>query len=281
MNESKLKNLISKKACGNSEHSQKLFQMYYFERILDRISVSKYMGQIILKGGLLLSSIIGVDDRTTKDMDATLKGIPLTKEKVVSIFEEILNIDLNDDITFEIISIKDIRLEDEYGGFRLNILAKLGKNKTYLAVELTTGDIITPREMKYYYQCLFEDRKILIMSYSLETVIAEKFHSIVSRGVINTRMKDFYDLYVLLNFKLKDISIDNLILAIINTFRQRGTLFDIKEFKIICEELKNSEVLSQQWKLYQKSNSYAENIKYLDTINAIFNIVFLLEKEEE
>ena len=175
MNSDKLKNIIYKKAHGNSDISQKFYQLFYFERILERISISNYRGQIILKGGLLLTSVIGDDERTTKDMDATLKGIPLTKNDVEKVFNEILNIDVDDGISFQIISIKDIRLDDEYGGFRLNILSKLGNNKTYVTIELTTGDVITPREMKYNYNCIFEDKKIPIMSYTLETILAEKF----------------------------------------------------------------------------------------------------------
>ena len=181
MNSDKLKNIIYKKAHGNSDISQKLYQLFYFEIILERISISNYRGQIILKGGLLLTSIIGDDERTTKDMDATLKGIPLTKNDVEKVFNEILHIDIDDGTSFQIISIKDIRLESVYGGFRLNILSKLGNNNTYITVELTTGDVITPREMKYNYNCIFEDKTIPIMSYTLETVCHHFYRRYVSR----------------------------------------------------------------------------------------------------
>lgn len=138
----KLRNIISKKSNGNSEISQKYYQIFYFERLLERISKSKYNGEIILKGGLLLTSIIGDDNRTTKDMDTTLKGISLNKEIVSNIFKKIFEVDINDGVSFEIISVKDITKEDIYGGFRLNILSKLESNKTYVTVELTTGDNI-------------------------------------------------------------------------------------------------------------------------------------------
>ncbi len=161
MNSDKLKDIISKKCLGDSDKSQRYFQLFYFERILERISKSKYKGKIILKGGLLLTSLIGDDERTTKDMDATIKGIPLTKVSVKKIFNEILDINVNDGVSFEIISVKDIRLEDEYGGFRLNILSRLGNNKTYVTIELTTGDLITPKEMKYSYNSIFESKKFL------------------------------------------------------------------------------------------------------------------------
>ena len=276
MNSDKLKHMISKKSNGNQIVTLNLFQMFYFERLLERISKSKYSGQIILKGGLLLSSIIGSDERTTKDMDTTLKGIPLTKEMIEKIFVEILNIDLNDGVSFEIISIKDIRFEDEYGGFRINILSKLDNNKTYITVELTTGDVITPKEVKYSYNCIFENKKIPIMAYPIETVLAEKFQTIISRGILNTRLKDFFDIHVLMNTKINN---NTLIKAIINTFNKRNTLFDINEFYIIINELEESKEMNKLWIEYQNKNRYAEDIKYIDTIKSIEKIIKLLENE--
>ena len=279
MNSDKLKNIIYKKAHGNSDISQKFYQLFYFERILERISISNYRGQIILKGGLLLTSIIGNDERTTKDMDATLKGIPLTKNDVEKVFNEILHIDIDDGVSFQIISIKDIRLEDEYGGFRLNILSKLDNNKTYITVELTTGDVITPREMKYNYNSIFEDKKIPIMSYPLETVLAEKFQTIVTRGLFNTRLKDFYDVYILINTKIDDLIRSNLIKAIKNTFKRRETNFDLEQFNEVINDLSNDNNMNDLWNEYISKNSYAKNVKFEDTINALKEIIEILESE--
>lgn len=279
MNSDKLKNIISKKAHGNSDISQKFYQLFYFERILERISISNYRGQIILKGGLLLTSIIGDDERTTKDMDATLKGIPLTKNDVEKVFNEILNIDIDDGVSFQIISIKDIRLEDEYGGFRLNILSKLDNNKTYIPVELTTGDVITPKEMKYNYNSIFEDKKIPITSYTLETVLAEKFQTIITRGLLNTRLKDFYDVYVLINTKMNELSEDNLIKAIKNTFKRRKTIIDIEQFNEVINELIDDNNMNNLWTEYVSRNSYAIDVKFEDTIRAIKQIIEILEQE--
>ena len=279
MNSDKLKSIISKKAQGNSDVSQKFYQLFYFERILERISISNYRGQIILKGGLLLTSIIGDDERTTKDMDATLKGIPLTKTNVEKVFDEILNIDIDDGVTFQIISIKDIRIEDEYGGFRLNILSKLDNNKTYITVELTTGDIITPREMKYNYNSIFEEKKIPIMSYTLETILAEKFQTIVTRGLLNTRLKDFYDIYILINTKMDQLNKNNLIKAIQNTFKRRETNFDIEQFNDIVSDLIEDNNMNNLWDEYVLKNPYAKNINFNDTIKAIKEIIDILESE--
>ena len=279
MNADKLKSIISKQTHGDNDSSLKLFQMFYFERLLERISKSNYKNGIILKGGVLLSSIIGENERTTKDLDATLKGIQLTRENIELIFNEILNVKIDDGVTFELINIKDIRLEDEYGGFSLNILASLDKNKTYITVELTTGDVITPREIKYSYNCIFEDKKISIMSYTLETIIAEKFQTIISRGVLNTRLKDFYDIYVLLNTKLDEINLETLKLAIRNTFNKRETKYDISEFYLIIDELKENNDLKRLWIEYQNKNNYSKTIDYTMTIESIEKIIKILEEE--
>lgn len=279
MNSDKLKNIIYKKEHGNSDISQKFYQLFYFERILERISISNYRGQIILKGGLLLTSIIGDDERTTKDMDATLKGIPLTKNDVEKVFNEILNIDINDGVSFQIISIRDIILDDEYGGFRLNILSKLDNNKTYITVELTTGDVITPKEIKYNYNSIFENKKIPIMSYTLETVLAEKFQTIVTRGLLNTRLKDFYDVYILIKTKMNELNKNNLIKAINNTFKRRETNFDIEQFNEVIKDLSDDNNMNNLWNEYVSKNSYAKGVKFEDTINAIKEIIEILEKE--
>ena len=279
MNSDKLKSIISKKAHGNSDISQKFYQLFYFERILERISKSSYRGKIILKGGLLLTSIIGDDERTTKDMDATLKGILLTKNEVEKMFNEILNMDIDDEVLFKIISIKDIKLEDEYGGFRLNILSKLDNNKTYITVELTTGDVITPREIKYNYNSIFEDKKISIMSYTIETILAEKFQTVVNRGLLNTRLKDFYDIYILVNTKMSELSKENLINAIKNTFKRRKTSLDIDQINEIINDLISDNNMNSLWENAVSKNSYAKNIRFEDTIDAIKQIVEILESE--
>lgn len=279
MNSDKLKNIISKKAHGSSDISQKFYQLFYFERILERISLSNYRAQIILKGGLLLTSIIGDEERTTKDMDATLKGIPLTRNDVEKVFNEILNIDIEDGVSFKIISIKDIRLEDEYGGFRLNILSKLDNNKTYITVELTTGDVITPREMIYNYNSIFENKKIPIMSYTLETVLAEKIQIIATRGLLNTRLKDFYDVYILINTKMNELNKDNLINAIKNTFERRETNLNLEQFNEFIDDLSDDNNIKNLWNDYVLRNSYAKGIKFEDTVNAIKEIIKILESE--
>lgn len=276
MNKDKLRSVISKKAKGNNMLSGQLYQMFFFEKILERISKSNYRYNIILKGGLLLSSIIGDDERTTKDMDATLKSMPLEKENIESIFKEILNIDLEDNVAFEILDIKDIREEDEYGGFKVNIMAMMDNLKIHLAIEITTGDKITPKEIEYNYNSIFENKKIPILAYTIETVIAEKYQTIIIRGILNTRMKDFYDIYVLISKNKDIINIEHLKIAIKNTFEHRNTQINIIEIQEIITEIEKDNDMKNLWKNYQKNAIYASEIKFEDLFEPLNFITSIL-----
>ncbi len=280
MNKDKLKSIISKKAKGNSNVLAQLYQMYFFEHILERLSKSKYKHNIILKGGLLLSSIIGDDERTTKDMDVTLKSLPLEKDSVIEIITEILNGKVDDGIKFEIESVKDIRQENEYGGFKINILATMDNLKVYLAIELTTGDRITPREIEYMYHSHFEDKKIPILAYTLETLIAEKYQTVIARDIYNTRMKDFYDIYILINNNKEKINFKNLLLAIRNTFKYRETELNIENIKEQLNSMKSSEQLIKLWKSYQITAPYSSNISFDSLFDSLEYITNILIEEE-
>lgn len=279
MNSDKLNNIIKKKSNGNNNLAHHLHQMFFFEHVLARLEKSKYRDNVILKGGVLLSSIIGEDLRTTKDIDATLKSLPLNIDSIRNIFEEILSIDIDDNVNFEIVNIKDIRLEDEYGGFRINVKGTFYKIKTNFFIEITTGDIITLREIKYKYNSIFEDKKINIMAYTIETIIAEKFESIISKNITTTRAKDFYDLYMLLNDHKDDINNRNLVKAIENTFNKRNTEFDIDNFKETVEILEDSNVLKRVFTDYQSKLEYTKEVSFDDTIKTIKNIINILESE--
>lgn len=276
VNKDKLRCFISKKANGNSTLSGQLYQMFFFEKILERISKSNYRHNIILKGGLLLSSIIGDDERTTKDMDTTLKSIPLEKENIESIFREILSIDLKDNVTFEILNIKDIREDDEYGGFKINIMATMDNLKIHLVVEITTGDKISPREIEYNYNSIFENKKISILAYTTETIIAEKYQTIITRGILNTRMKDFYDIYVLISKNKNMINIENLRIAIKNTFKHRKTEISVLEMQETIKEIEKDKEMKKLWKNYQINAIYAREIKFEDLFNPLYFITSIL-----
>lgn len=279
MNSDKLNDIIKIKSKGNNNLAHHLHQMFFFEHVLMRIEKSKYKDNIILKGGVLLSSIIGEDLRTTKDIDATLKSLPLNLEHIRDIFEEILFININDNVSFEIVSIKDIRLEDIYGGFRINVKGVFDKIRTNFFIEITTGDIITPREIKYSYNSIFEDKKINVMAYNIETIISEKFESIISKNITTTRAKDFYDLYMLMNKNKNDINNRNLAKAIENTFKKRNTECNIDSFKEIIELLSGSNTLKKVFTDYQEKLEYTRNVRFSDTLEAIKQIINILERE--
>ena len=279
MNSDKLNDIIRKKSNGNNNLAHHLHQMFFFEHILMRLEKSKYKDNIILKGGVLLSSLIGEDLRTIKDIDATLKSLSLNIESIKNIIEEILSIDLEDNVKFEIINIKDIRQEDEYGGFKINVKGTFDKIRTNFYIEITTGDIITPREIKYRYNSIFDDKKINIMAYTIETIIAEKLESIISKNITTTRAKDFYDLYMLMNNNKKDINNKILVKAIENTFNKRKTIFNIDSFKETIELLQESNVLRKVFIDYQEKLEYTKEVSFDDTITAIKDIISILEKE--
>lgn len=174
--------------------SQKVLQIYFFERFIERLSKSKYKNNFVIKGGFLISSLISIENRTTMDMDSIVKGVALREEKIKEIVEEIINMN------------SYIREEDEYENFRISLIANVGKTKNPMKLDLTTGDAITPREIEYTYPCIFSKEDIKIMAYPLETILAEKYETIIRRNITTTRMRDFYDLYTL--YKLKKDEID-------------------------------------------------------------------------
>lgn len=279
MNSDKLNDIIKKKSKGNNNLAHHLHQMFFFERVLMRLEKSKYRDNIILKGGVLLSSIIGEDLRTTKDIDATLKSLPLNIDSIRNIFDEILSTQIDDNVNFEIVNIKDIRLEDEYGGFRINVKGILDKIRTNFFIEITTGDIITPREIKYKYNSIFEDKKINIMAYTIETIIAEKFESIISKNITTTRAKDFYDIHMLMNKHKSDINNKNLVKAIESTFNKRNTEFNIDNFREMVEILEDSNALKRVFTNYQSKLEYTKEVSFDDTIKSINQIIEILESE--
>ena len=245
-----------------------VLQSYMFERILERLSISKYKNNFILKGGLLLSSIMGIDLRTTMDMDTCVKGIDLTDENIYSILQEILNENVNDNISFTIKNSKPIREEDMYGGLKYNLIANYENIKVDLSIDIATGDLITPSEIEYNYKMMFEDRCLKIMAYNVETIIAEKFQTVIDRGILNSRMKDYYDLYYL--FSNEKISKDNLKLAILKTFNNRNT--DINKIEETIREIESSEFVKELWANYSKKHSYSDGLEFNDIINVFRNI---------
>ena len=246
-----------------------LIQNFMFEALLKRISKSKYKNKFVIKGGLLLSSVFGVNLRSTMDLDTTIKGLPLDIDTITKVINEIISIDVEDNVRLEIENMKDIREEELYSGFEVNLKAEFDGLKTNLMIDITTGDIITYKEVEFKYSTLFDNETINIMTYNYETIIAEKFESIISRNIDNTRMKDYYDLYMFVNLKWNDINKDTLRKAIINTSKARETLDYIDNASKYIELISDDERLKALWNSYQNNYEYAKDIEFVDTINAI------------
>ena len=246
-----------------------LIQNFMFEALLKRISKSKYKDKFIIKGGLLLSSIFGVNLRSTMDLDTTIKGLTLDRETITRVINEIISIDVDDNVKLEIENIKDIREEELYSGFEVNLKAEFDGLKTNLMIDITTGDVITYKEVEFKYSTLFDNEIINIMTYNYETIIAEKFESIISRNIDNTRMKDYYDLYMFVNLKWNDINKDTLRKAIINTSKNRETISYIENANDYINLIEDDSRLKLLWNSYQNNYEYAKGIEFVDTINAI------------
>lgn len=268
-NKDSLKAKVSNLASSTNIPNKYLIQSFMFEALLKRISVSKYKDKFIIKGGLLLSSIFGVNLRSTMDLDTTIKGLPLDRTTITKVVNEIISIDLKDNIKLEIENIKDIREEELYSGFNVNLIAEFDGLRTNLMIDITTGDVITYKEVQFEYKTLFDNEIVNIMTYNYETIIAEKFEAIVSRNIDNTRMKDYYDLYMFVNLKWDDIDKTILRKAIFNTSKKRETLNYIEEADKYIELINEDSKLKSLWKNYQNNYVYAKDISFENTIDAI------------
>lgn len=268
-NKDSLKVKVSNLALSTNIPNKYLIQSFMFEALLKRISVSKYKDKFIIKGGLLLSSIFGVNLRSTMDLDTTIKGLPLDRTTITKVINEIISIDLKDNIKLEIENIKDIREEELYSGFNINLKAEFDGLRTNLMIDITTGDVITYKEVQFEYKTLFDNEIVNIMTYNYETIIAEKFEAIISRNIDNTRMKDYYDLYMFVNLKWNDIDKTILRKAIFNTSEKRETLNYIEEADKYIELINEDSKLKSLWKNYQNNYVYAKDISFENTIAAI------------
>lgn len=257
-----------------------LLQMCLFEGILEKLSKSKYRENFILKGGLLISSLIGVDMRSTMDMDTTIKGIPVNEETITRIINEILDIEIDLEISYKLIKLTPIRNADVYEDFSASIECKFGKINARLNIDITTGDVITPREIKYSYSRILEEGTIPIITYTIETILAEKFETISSRNITTTRARDFYDLYMIYNMYNSKINQEILVEAIAKTARQRGSLKAIIQYKEIVELFKINRTIKNIWDRYVKNNPYTKDIKFLDTVEVYEKIGNILDLDE-
>ncbi len=271
-----IKDLINNMAKKNSINPQILLRNYMMERLLERIALSSYKDNFILKGGMLISSLIGVESRSTVDMDTTIKRKAVTLESIKTTFEDIITIDLDDGVIFDVKKVDEIRDEADYSGFRVSIDAKLENARIPIKVDITAGDAITPKEVIHVYRLLLEERSIEILSYNIETVLAEKLETILTRSTANTRMRDFYDVHILHQLQSTKIDLGVLKEALTGTANRRGTSHVLPNADQIIEDVLASDIMSVSWTRYQRKYSYALNISWeqiSDSIKALWKSI--------
>ncbi len=265
-----LKALIRNLSKDKDVKAEILLRNFMLERLLERISLSKYRDQFILKGGMLIASIVGVDARSTMDMDATIRGFELSEEELTEVLNDILAVPIDDGVSMTLTKLEFIRDESDYPGIRVSISSILDKTKQTMKVDITTGDKITPKAIEYSFNLLLEDRTISILAYNLETVFAEKMETILSRGTTTTRMRDYYDIHILTSLYEKDLDDDILKKAFKETSTYRGTNENIinngLEYILMIED---STILSRLWEQYRSKNEYASEIEWVDALESI------------
>ena len=259
-----LKDLIRNLSRKKSADAQILMRNYMMERFLERISLSEYKDRFILKGGMLVAAMVGLDARATMDLDATIKGTNVSVMDVEMVISRIISMPLDDGVSFRIKRISEIMEEADYPGVRVSMETKFDGVITPLKIDISTGDVITPREIRYSFNLMLEDRTIEVWAYNLETVLAEKMETVISRNVTNTRMRDFYDIYILQKLYGEQLKKEVLWNALVATARKRGTLEQIEseDIKEIFDEVESSPVMERLWETYQKNYSYATDISW-------------------
>ena len=262
-----LKDLIRNLSKEVGIEAHVLIRKYMMERFLERVSSSKYNGSFILKGGMLVAAFVGVEVRATMDIDTTIKGIPVTMGDMERTITEISNIDLEDNVKFRIKKVSEIMDEAEYSGIRFSMDALLDGAVIPLKIDISTGDVITPREIAYSYKLMFEDRTIPIMTYPIETVLAEKLETVISRSITNTRMRDFYDIHILL--KSQNINADILALALERTAKKRGNFNLLENAESVLKIVKSDEDMKRLWNIYQKKFKYAGEYTWDEVIHSV------------
>lgn len=270
----KIKNISREKRIS----AQVILQNYMMERLLERVSNSPYKASFILKGGMLISAMIGLESRTTMDIDATIRNHPLTVENIQRIFNEILALDINDGVSFRLKWINEIRENDRYSGFRISMDCFYDTLTVPIKVDLTSGDRITPHAIEYKYKLLMEERWISIYSYNLETILAEKIETVLFRGILNTRSKDFYDIYKL--SKLRGIGIDYSLCkkALIATMERRESIDILSNSENILDFIRKDRLTRERWAKYQREFNYVNEISFAEVMNEIKKVVFELIK---
>ena len=264
-----LKDKVRNVSHGDNQTAQMLIRNFIMERFLERVSISPYRNNFILKGGMLVASLVGIDARATMDIDSTLKALPLNEEDAVRIVNEIIRIHVEDGISFEVVKAAEIMADFEYPGVRLVLEARLDRLKQRIKIDLSTDDVITPAAIRYSYRLMFEERSIELMTYTPETLLAEKIQTILARGITTTRMRDYYDVYEIVVGSKVSIDKEVLAEAFTATCMKRKTIFGSEQIEKIVNEISTDEGLLNLWDLYKNDNFYVGDIKWTVVCEAV------------
>lgn len=272
-----LKDLIRNLSKNKSADAQILMRNYMMERFLERISLSEYRDKFILKGGMLVAAMVGLDARSTMDLDATVKGVNVNVDDVADVIVGIISVPIDDGVTFQVNKVSEIMDEAEYPGIRISMITVFDGVITPLKIDISTGDAITPGEVRYSFKLMLEERSIDIWAYNLETVLAEKLETIITRATVNTRMRDFYDIYILEQLYGNTLSTQILHDALLATARKRGTEDHLVEAREIFDEMEDSPMMQQLWTTYRKKFSYAADLEWSTVMKAVRKLYSLAE----
>ena len=268
-----LKDKVRNISKGDNNIAKSLIRSYIMERFLERVSVSDYCNYFILKGGMLVASIIGVDMRTTMDIDATVKSLPVNANDAHRIISEICAIPLEDSVNFRITSVSDIMTDFEYPGVRVVLQATLERMRQVIKIDISTDDVITPSAVEYEYKLMFEDRTISLLTYNVETLLAEKIQTIFTRGIANTRLRDFYDVYEIM--KICDTEVDKELLskAFRATCKKRETIFSREEMLEILTMIGKNAGMANMWEQFRKKNYFVGDLGWNDVLSDVLNVI--------
>lgn len=264
-----IKGRIKSVAKQNNADARTLMRIYMMERFLERLAQSEYRDNFIIKGGILVTAMIGVAHRSTMDIDTSMKNLNLSAEDALRVVNQVKDIDLDDGVSFDVKEVSNIMDEMEYPGIRVTMNANVGRLITPLKIDISTGDVITPRAIEFNYDLLLEDCSISLWSYNLETILAEKLQTVLARGILNTRMRDFYDIRMLLDTYKDKVNKAVLKDAFAATCKKRGTDHLQEQAEEIIKIIEANEQLQVLWRAYEKKYSYAADIDYASVISGV------------
>ncbi len=267
-NPTRVKDLIKNLAKGDSGKAQLLQRRYAMERFLERMAESEYRQNLVLKGGMLVASMLNIGHRMTRDTDVTMLNKALSVDSAVEMVQGIAAVPLKDGMTFDVEDAYEIMEDSEYGGVRIEMRAHLGKTEIPMKLDISTGDTLTPSAISYTYRLMLEDRDINILAYNVETVLAEKIETMLVRSTLNTRMRDFYDMWALSNMgtEIDDATLAEAILA---TAKTRGHEVTLVDCELVIDALEANKEMAAHWARYQDRNGFAADLSWGDVLAAV------------